>query len=415
MRPRVPRVSSPAASGTCPLTVAFFTCNYRPLINGLSLAVERLAAGLRARGHRVLIFAPRYPGARDAEPDCLRMPSLRVPTHHAYAIPLPWLGRRRRALLEARPAIVHAHHPFVVGPYAARLARRLGVPLVFTHHTLYEHYGHYVPAASGLAGALARRRATRFAARADLVVAPSPGVARRLAADGVRAPILTIPMGVEAPPTPGPEARAALRRDILGGAAGPLLLTVGRVAREKNLEVLLRAFAFVADDAPGVVLCLVGDGDDRARLARFAAALGVAGRVRFVGAVAPEAVGGYYGAADLFAFPSVSEAQGLVVLEALAHGLPVLAARSPAVEDLLTDGLTARLAEPTPAGLATGLRELMASPGLRARLGRAGRAVAAAHPFDASVGRHEQAYRDLLRGQAACGSNLSLRDATGTA
>jgi glycosyltransferase involved in cell wall biosynthesis len=395
--------------------VAFFTCNYRPLVNGLSLAVERLAAGLRARGHRVLIVAPRYPGAPAAETDCLRLPSLRVPTHHAYAVPLPWLAGGRRAVAAARPAIVHAHHPFLVGPYAARLARRLGVPFVFTHHTLYEHYRHYVPGAAALAGAIARRRAARFAARADLVVVPSPGVARRLAAEGVRAPIVTIPTGVMASSPGAGESRAALRRDLLRGAAGPLLLAVGRLAPEKNLEALLRAFALAAADAPGAALCLVGDGDDRARLARRAAALGVAGRVRFVGPVAPEAVGGYYAAADVFAFPSLSEAQGLVVLEALAHGLPVLAARSPAVEDLLADGVTARLVEPTPEGLAAGLRELLASPDLRARLGRAGRALAAAHPFDASVDRHVQAYRELLRAHPACGSNLSRRDATGTA
>ena len=410
MRARVLPVRGPGAGA---FTVAFFTCNYRPLVNGLSLAVERLAAGLRARGHRVLIFAPRYPGARHAEPDCLRLPSLRVPTHHAYAVPLPWLGWRRRALLEARPAIVHAHHPFVLGPYAARLARRLGAPLVFTHHTLYEHYGHYAAAVSGLAGGIARRRAARFAARADLVVAPSPGVARRLEADGVRARILTIPTGVEMPRNRGPETCAALRRELLGGAAGPLILNVGRLAREKNLAVLLGAFSLVAGDAPGAVLCLVGQGDDRARLARLAGSLGVAGKVRFVGAVAPEAVGGYYAAADIFAFPSVSEAQGLVALEALAYGLPVLAARSSAVEDLLTDGVTARIEEATPEGLATGLRDLIASPDRRARLGRAGRAVAAAHPLDASVDRHVQAYRDLLRTQAAFGSDLSPLDRTG--
>ena len=411
MRSR-PAAARPAPPGGGALTVAFFTCNYRPLVNGLSLAVERLAAGLRARGHRVLVIAPRYPGAPDAEPDCLRLPSLRVPTHHAYAVPLPWLAGGWPAVAAARPAIVHTHHPFLLGPYAARLARRLGVPLVFTHHTLYEHYGHYVPGAPALAGAIARRRAARFAARADLVVAPSPGLARRLAAEGVRAPIVTIPTGVEPPPPGGRELRAALRRDLLRGAAGPLVLAVGRLAREKNLEALVRAFARAGADAPGMALCLVGDGDDRARLLRLAVSLGVTGRVRFVGPVAPEAVGGYYAAADIFAFPSVSEAQGLVVLEALAHGLPVLAARSPAVEDLLADGVTARLVEPTPEGLAAGLGELIASPDLRARLGRAGRALAAAHPFDAAVDRHVQAYRELLRAQAACGSPLPFRDAT---
>lgn len=379
------------------LTIAFFTCNYRPLINGLSLAVGRLAAGLRARGHRVLIFAPRYPGHRETDPDCVRLPSLRAPTHHAYALPLPWLARTRRALAAARPDVVHVHHPFLVGPHAARLARRLGAPLVFTHHTLYEHYGHYVPGIPRLAGALARWRATRFAARADLVVAPGPAVARRLAGDDVAAPIVTIPTGVDVPPHIPEERRTAQRRDLLAGAAGPLILAVGRLAREKNVESLLRAFALVAREESGAVLCLVGDGDERGRLGKLARALGIHARVRFVGAVPHDAVSQAYAAADIFAFPSISETQGLVVLEALAHGLPVLAAHSHAVEDLLEDGSTARVVPPTTSGLAAGLRDLILSPGLRARLGTRGRALAAAHPFDATVERHVEAYRFLLR------------------
>ena len=378
------------------LTIAFFTCNYRPLINGLSLAVERLASGLRARGHRVLVFAPRYPGHREGDPDCVRLPSLRAPTHHAYALPLPWLARTRRALAAARPDVVHAHHPFLVGPHAARLARRLGAPLVFTHHTLYEHYGHYVPAAPRLAGALARWRAARFASRADLVVAPGPAVARRLAEDDVATPIVTIPTGVDAPPPIPEERRRARRLDLLAGAAGPLILAVGRLAREKDLASLLRAFAVVAGEAPGSALCLVGDGDERRRLAKLARTLGMHGRVRFVGAVPHDAVSEHYAAADIFAFPSISETQGLVVLEALAHGLPVLAAHSPAVDGLLEDGETARVVAPTVSGLAAGLRNLMGSPELRARLGASGRALAAAHPFEATVERHLEAYRSLL-------------------
>lgn len=379
------------------LTLAFFTCNYRPLINGLSLAVERLAAGLRARGHRVLVFAPRYPGHREDDPDCFRLFSLRVPTHHAYTIPLPWLTPARRILARSGADLIHVHHPFLVGPHGARLARRLGIPLVFTHHTLYEHYGHYVPLAPRLAGALARWRACRFAAGADLVVAPSPSVARRLAQEGLGPRVVTILTGVDPPRPADPGRVAALRRFLLEGREGPLILCVGRLAREKNLEPLLRAFARVAQDCRNSVLCLVGEGDDRTRLARLAEGLGVPDRVRFPGAVAPQEVGACYEAADLFAFPSVSEAQGLVVLEALAHGLPVLAARSAALEDLVTDGETARLVPPTVDGLIGGLQDLLGSPELRERLGDAGRQAAAAHPFRATIEGHEQVYRDLIR------------------
>jgi glycosyltransferase involved in cell wall biosynthesis len=222
-------------------------------------------------------------------------------------------------------------------------------------------------------------------------------VARRLADDDVTAPIVTILTGVDVPPHIPEERRRARRQDLLAGAAGPLILAVGRLAREKNVESLLRAFALIARKDSGAALCLVGDGDERGPLAKLARTLGIHGRVRFVGAVPHDAVSEHYAAADIFAFPSISETQGLVVLEALAHGLPVLAAHSPAVEGLLEDGKTARVVPPTASGLAAGLRDLIVSPDLRARLGTSGRGLAAAHPFEATVERHVEAYRSLLR------------------
>ena len=173
------------------MRIGLFTNNYRPLVNGLASAVAGTAQALRRAGHRVVVVAPRYAGAA-AEPDCLRVPGLRAPTHHAYVLPSPWSPAVARAVADLGLDVYHAQHPFLLGAAAARWARRAGRPLVFTYHTHYERYGHYCPGLARLAGRLALRRALRFAGRADLVVAPTPGVAARLRARGLRTPIALV-------------------------------------------------------------------------------------------------------------------------------------------------------------------------------------------------------------------------------
>ena len=207
-----------------PLTIGFFTCNASPLLNGLAISIQQFAFHLRRLGHRVVIFAPRYPGHSDAEPDVYRFPSLRVPTHHQYALPIPVAAATIHRLIPLLGIqIVHAHHPFLVGPYAHRLARQLGVPFVFTYHTLYEHYAHYLPVISPLAARIGEARSYAFANLADLVIAPTSGVRRRLLDQGVAVTVEVIPTGVE-PPGPPEEPRTMLRRRLGVPESGPVLL-----------------------------------------------------------------------------------------------------------------------------------------------------------------------------------------------
>jgi 1,2-diacylglycerol 3-alpha-glucosyltransferase len=391
--------------------IGFFTCNAPPLLNGLAISIRQSTRHLRRLGHRVFIFAPRYPGHRQEEPDVFRFPSLRVPTHHRYALPLPAAAPALPAVIAGLGLeIVHAHHPFLVGPYAHRLARRLGLPFVFTYHTLYEHYGHYVPVLSRLAARVAEARSYAFAGRADLVVAPTVGVRRRLLDHGVTVPVEVVPTGVELPPPPE-EPRPVLRRRLGLAGAGPLLLYVGRLAKEKNLELLLRAVGSTVEVAPGVVLVLVGEGDMDRPLRRLAEAIGVAHRVRFIGPVPHEQVGRWYRAADLFVFPSVSETQGLVVLEAMAHGLPVLACRSIGTSDFIEDGVSGALAEPSEAGFTARLLALLRDEDAMAGYARQGIAVASRYSAAASAERLIALYERLTTRSrfVAAGGNPARR------
>ncbi len=383
------------------MRIGLFTNNYRPLANGLATSVETFAQALRRAGHHVTIVAPRYPGTPGGEEGVLRVPGIRAPTHHAYVLPLAWWPGVRSRVAALDLDIFHAQHPLLLGAAAARWARCFRRPLVFTYHTHYDRYAHYVPGPSRLVGHLAIRQATAFANRADLVIAPAPAVARTLRARGVQTRIAIVPTGVP-PAGDRTEAHRLAKRQALGLHEGaPLCLGVGRLAREKNQGFLLSAFSHIARSLPDARLVLVGDGDERPRLERLAKRLGIRDRVRFVGAVPHEGVGDYYLAADLFLFPSTSETQGIVVLEALAAGLPVVAVHSEAAEDLLADGRGGILTPEEPVSFARGVIQLWGQPEVRHAMGEAGREIAARYAPDASATRLLALYEELVRSHQA--------------
>ena len=379
------------------MRIGLFTNNYRPLINGLATSVESFSGAFRRAGHQVTVVAPRYPGAYTPEADILRVPGLRAPTHHAYVLPMAWWPGVGRAVNALRLDIFHAQHPLLLGAAAARWARRAGRPVVFTYHTHYDRYAHYIPGPSGVVARLAVRQAVAFANRADLVVAPGSGVARVLRDRGVRTPIAIVPTGVErSPGTTGDHGPG--HRELLGlGGALPVFLSVGRLAREKNHAFLLSAFARILRELPAARLVLVGDGDDRPRLERLSGALGVEQAVRFVGAVPHQAVGKYYLAADLLLCSSTSETQGIVVLEAMVAGLPVVAVTSDAATDLLADGQGGILAPEDTEGFARAALDLWRQPERRRLMGAAGRRAAAGFTPDACAGRMLTLYAEILQ------------------
>lgn len=386
------------------MKIGLFTNNYRPLVNGLATSVDTFARAFRQAGHTVTVVAPRYPGVPDDEEGVLRVPGVRVPTHHAYVLPLAWWPGVARRVAALQLDIFHAQHPLLLGRAAAHWARQSQKPLVFTYHTHYDRYAHYVPGPSRLVARFAIRQAAAFADRADLVVAPGPAVVRTLRAQGVRTRIAIVPTGV---PLASLTTNRSLPhqsacRQALGLDAGePLCLCVGRLAKEKNQAFLLFAFAHVRRHLPSARLVLVGEGDDRPRLAQLAHGLGLGSCVRFVGAVPHEAVGDYYQAADLFLFPSTSETQGIVVLEALAAGLPAVAVTSDAARDLLGDSQGGILTPEDPQAFAGSVVDLWSQPQKRQVMAEAGRRIAARYSPDTCAATMLSLYQELVRSRWA--------------
>ena len=335
------------------MRVAFFTECYRPVYNGVVASIDALQTGLRAQGVEVTTIAPHMPHAPAGEREVVRIPSLPLPTPTGYRLCVPYLNAADRERLRGVD-VVHAHSAFVTGWMAAAFARRHRLPLVFTYHTRLDAYAHYAPfeRATTERAMIALTRA--YAGAADAVIVPTASIERRLRELGVRAPIAVVASPIDvarfAAGRRSPELRALL------GAAGdePLALVVARLGREKNVELALDAVA----RSPGIRLAVVGDGPHRGALEERSRREGIAQRVCFVGALPPEKMPDVYASADAFLFPSLTETQGLVLAEAMAAGLPVVAADSDVSRDVLDPG--GRVAAADAASMAAALEAAFA-------------------------------------------------------
>ena len=365
------------------MRVALFTNNYLPFCGGVTISVETLRRGLQARGHDAWVFAPRFPGAEADSPRTLRYPSIPAATYPEFSLAIPYSRRIARRVHALDFDVFHAHHPFLLGPAARRLARRGGRPLVFTYHTRYDKYAHYVPLRRSLVEAAARALSTRFAARADAIIAPSAVLREELRARGVGVPIAVVPTGVDLDRF-SPGDQAAARRALGLDERTFLVLYVGRLDREKSVDRVLTAFERIASTIPRARLVLVGQGTQAEGLRRMAAELHAARRIAFAGMCAHADLPAYYRAADLFVFASETETQGLVLAEAAACGLPAVAVDAPGCAEVVHDGDTGLLTKGNAAALAEAAIGLLVDPARRAAMARRARRLAE-REFDVSL------------------------------
>lgn len=315
------------------LRLAFFTEIYHPVVNGVVASVDALAGGLRSRGHEVYCFAPHMPGYVEADGPVLRMPSLPLPMRTAYRLTLPLVSRRNRNGIIKRLSLIHAHSPFVTGWMGLRYARRYGMPLVYTYHTQLEAYAHYVPFEPNATRFAASRLTRTFANQADAVVVPTPAMGAHLRELGVTTRIEVVPSGIDVAHFGKGRRDEMLRRRLGLRDADRMLLYVGRLAKEKSVELLVRALAYAADDS--LKLVIAGDGPMREELESLTRECGVAGTTRFLGTVTRDALPDLYASADAFVMPSMTETQGLVLAEALAAGALIIAADAPQNREVL--------------------------------------------------------------------------------
>lgn len=378
------------------MRVAMFADCYHPIINGVSTSIQLLARSLQDGGHEVLLFVPDVPGHADGEPWVRRFASVPFPLHAEDRVSFPWPLANLQEAVRFAPDVVHLHTPFNVGLFGWLVAARLGRARVFTHHTLFEEYLHYVPLPQGLMLPVALGISRWFWNTSAVVIAPSEEIRDRQVEQGVKSPLHVIPTGIDVESFRGGDPTGP-RREIGLEPQDRVLLYIGRIAREKSLEVLLEVLDRARRQDPLLRLVLVGDGPERTALEDRAADMGLGDRVSFLGARPRLQLKHYLAAATCFVFASQTETQGLVLLEAQASGLPVVAVRASGASEAVAPGESGLLLEPgeTEAFVAAVL-SVTSDPDLRRRLSAGARAQAERFSVTTMATRTLEAYREAL-------------------
>lgn len=310
---------------------------YLPLVGGLERSIESFAKEYRKRGHRVVIVAPEYDNSDANELDVVRVPALKNFHGSKFSVKLPYDSLFSGALSDFKPDIVHAHHPFLVGDTALRLAYALKIPLVFTHHSLYEEN----VGDSETIQKFVTELATGYANSCDYVIAPSESVAAILKERGVKTQVAVIPTGLHLRQYKGTSENFRARSKIPKDAF--VVGYVGRLSPEKNLPFLARAVASFLKKEKDAVFLVVGKGPSEAELLSALKELKVEDQLRLVGELKGEKLIQAFQAINVFAFSSQSETQGMVLNEAMAAGTPVVGVDAPGVRDIVRDKINGRL------------------------------------------------------------------------
>lgn len=329
------------------MKIGVFTDSFRPYTSGVVRSIELFTREFNQRDHDVFIFGPDYPAMQPPkEEGVFRFISVPWPIMPEFTLPIPISIHLSSTIQQLDLDIIHVHSPFLLGRLGARAARRHRLPLVFTFHTLYDQYVHYFPFAEEASKQVVQAIGRDFCNRCNMVVAPSQLVVNYLRRIGVESSIVNIPTGIELDEFKNLDTNW-LKDNYVIKPEEKVLLFVGRLGQEKNVVFLLKAFQCVLELHPEVHLVLVGKGPQEKFLRQMCYQMGINDKVTFTGVLPRSLIVHCYASAYIFVFPSVTETQGLVIGEAKATGLPVVAIKAFGPAEMVEDGEDGVLTEPT--------------------------------------------------------------------
>jgi len=345
------------------MKVAIFTNNFFPRISGVAVAVKFQESALRSLGYETLVVAPDYgfdekvQGVR-----VVRVKSLAYPPKK-LAFPLQFLDRTaiEDAIVEFNPDLIHTHHPFLLGKSALELADQLQVPLVYTFHTLYDFFVQYFLVDTEPVRRQIRDYVVNFANCCDLVIAPTEPIRKYLVRNQVQAKTATIPTGIDFSrfDNLGQHRLEKRKKRLKLDKFDYLLLYAGRIAREKNLSLVFKALRVLVNQKKDIGLVIAGDGPAKRAFQKEIDQLLLQNRVIWAGFLSQEELPEIYYLADCFVFPSLADTQGIVLYEAQAAGLPIVALKSMASEAIIKDGGNGRFAENNARDFARKIKEVL--------------------------------------------------------
>ncbi|MBT2773722.1 glycosyltransferase [Halomonas sp. ISL-60] len=375
---------------------------YFPRVNGVSTSIASFRGALERLGHSVTLICPDYPLGQVDEPGVMRIRSRRIPGDPEDRM------MRYRDLLALTPQLsdkafdlIHVHTPFTAHYAGVALGRRLGIPVVATYHTLFEEYVHHyirwLP--RHWLRLAAQRLSVHQCQQLSALIAPSQAMQQALNRYGVTTPTTVIATGLALESfchTQGAQHESDFRAHYGLSQEARLLLYVGRAAFEKNIDFLIDMLPKVLAEHPTTRLIITGEGPAHDSLVQRAQEVGVADAVLFLGYLDRSGpLQAAYRAADVFVFASRTETQGLVLLEAMASGTPVVSTAMMGTLDVLKEGEGCLIAEENHDDFATKVNRLLSDEALRQQLAERAESYAASWHEDAKSEELVALYRKL--------------------
>ncbi len=326
------------------MNIVMMTNTYTPIVGGLEKSVQLFSKEFRKRGHRVYIVAPQFNQAPKYERGVIRIPALKEFQGTDYSVNIPIPGLLTKFIQRFKPDIVHSHHPFLVGDMALRLSRSLQIPLVFTYHIMFEQYVDHLPISNETFKHFVVHLAVGYSNLTAAVIVPTQSVKTILQSRGVTAPIHVIPTGIDVKAFSKGNGKDFRKEHNIPDKAF-VIGYVGRISPEKNVEYLAKTIVQYLKTNSNAHFLLAGRGPLLKLIQEIFRSEDLENRLHYAGVLNQEQLIHCYQAMDVFAFSSLSETQGIVLIEALAAGTPVIAVEAPVVSEFVKDHKNGRLVE----------------------------------------------------------------------
>ncbi len=324
------------------MNILMMTNTYFPMVGGLEQSVYSFSEAFRSLGHEVLIVTPAFGGAPIEEPGVIRIPAFQKFGGTVFSVNFPISKLLKRYMKEFVPDMVHSHGPFFMGDFALRLSRQHAIPLVFTYHCMFEQYVHDWPVQNEGVKRFMVKLAAGYSNLVDQVIVPSESVRDILLKRGVKTPMEVIPTGIDAQRFSKGDGIAFRERNNIPLEA-KVVGHAGRLSPEKNLEFLTNCMVELLKKDPRVHALIVGKGSSEKIIKDAFVRAGLEKRLHLTGVLQYQHLVDAYFAMDVFAFASLSETQGIVLIEAMAAGVPVVALDAPGVREVVVDYHNGRL------------------------------------------------------------------------
>jgi len=337
--------------------LAYFTDTYYPQLNGLVTSIDSFKEHLERRGNKVCICAPKDSELDREDKDVFRFRSVPYPFYKEFKVSWPY-SRKLKQFFEFNSDIYHLQTPFSLGLLGMFLAKKQKAPVILTYHSLWTEYVHYFPLPKKTMQAFAIRMSQQFCNQLDLVIVPSNAMKKEVETYGLDTDTITIPTGFSFEHV-NQHIDIDVRKEYKIPKDHKILIFVGRIGNEKNIHLLIDSFKEVYNVDRKVHLLVVGQGPELDSCISQAGKYDLSNHITFTGRKSYDDVIAMLKKSDIFVFPSVSETQGMVSLEALACGLPVVAVNRMGTIDYLADGKGGVLTEPSVGDFAKGITSVL--------------------------------------------------------